>query len=320
MTDDFHAGGDWLDWADHLHAVHTGSKEWSALLETLRRLTGADGARLVIDDGQAKLTSLTVGSVDDGFRQSWSRRLQGWGISMVVVRTATAFAPEEDEQIERMFEQLCQAAETDNEAGRVRKHAHELRLAVERMPIGALITNAELDVHFLTKDAEGKLSPSDGLALSRDGHGSRPMKLTVLDPAAAGELQGVLQDMLQNDEHAEHMVSVARATGRPFGLLVARLGPAQQRDPSFLILVSDPDAPTQLAPDALRRLYRLTPAESRLCAALATGHTLKTYAQSEGVSLETVRSQLKQAMIKTSTHKQAQLVRLLVTGPAAYRS
>ncbi|MEM7677298.1 MAG: helix-turn-helix transcriptional regulator, partial [Myxococcota bacterium] len=88
----------------------------------------------------------------------------------------------------------------------------------------------------------------------------------------------------------------------------------------FLVLISDPDAKLPLQPDALRRLYRLTPAESRLCAALANGNTLKTYAEAEGVALETVRSQLKQAMVKTDTHKQAQLVRLLVTGPAAFTS
>lgn len=66
--------------------------------------------------------------------------------------------------------------------------------------------------------------------------------------------------------------------------------------------------------------YPMSPAESRLTVALAKGWTLKDYAKVTTISVETARSQLKAAMSKTGTYRQVELIRLLLTGPAALSS
>ena len=323
MADVVDRADDWLEWADHLCAVHTTSKDWSPLLSILCRLIPADGVRLLVDEGQVRLTNVTVGNIDDGLRQSRVRRVGRRQIELAVVRGTGNLGPEELRRLDRLFDQLAQAFahRVEHQAGL--QFADDLAFSLRRLPIGALIISPDLAVHFRTPEADRLLEAKDGLlvgtALGASDDYEKPLTLEVLDGRAASELRSALQLMLRNTDQREQMISVARSAGRPFGLLVARLGDPRP-DSHFLVLVSDPDVPAQLAPEALRILYRLTPAESRLCAALADGNTLKTYAQAEGVSLETVRSQLKQAMIKTSTHKQAQLVRLLVTGPAAYSS
>jgi DNA-binding CsgD family transcriptional regulator len=58
----------------------------------------------------------------------------------------------------------------------------------------------------------------------------------------------------------------------------------------------------------LGEAYGLTPAERRVVTALCDGRQLTHYAQTAGLSVQTVRTLLKRAMEKTDTHTQAQLV------------
>lgn len=78
-----------------------------------------------------------------------------------------------------------------------------------------------------------------------------------------------------------------------------------------LIVLSDPSSDATLPPDLLKRLFGLSPAESRLASALCVGSTLNEYAVQAGVTISTARYQLKQVMAKTQVSKQSQLVQRL---------
>lgn len=60
-----------------------------------------------------------------------------------------------------------------------------------------------------------------------------------------------------------------------------------------------------------------SPAEARLAQAVAAGESLETYSEMQGVALSTARWTMKQVLAKTGSGRQADLVRLLLTGPAA---
>ncbi len=64
--------------------------------------------------------------------------------------------------------------------------------------------------------------------------------------------------------------------------------------------------------EARRRLQGLTGAEMALALAVARGSTLAGYARGRGISLHTVRAQLKIVFQKTGTHRQAELVSLVL--------
>ncbi len=85
---------------------------------------------------------------------------------------------------------------------------------------------------------------------------------------------------------------------------------AQRR---VLVILRDPNSDSSLPPDMLRKLFGLSPAESRLAAALCVGSTLNEYAMQAGVAIGTARYQLKQVMAKTQVSKQSQLVLRLCT-------
>jgi DNA-binding CsgD family transcriptional regulator len=89
-------------------------------------------------------------------------------------------------------------------------------------------------------------------------------------------------------------------------------------EPTALVSFALPGATR--APQAaglLTLLYGLTESEARLAAALAAGETLASHAARQGIGRETARTHLRNAFAKTGTRRQAELVRLVLGGPAA---
>jgi DNA-binding CsgD family transcriptional regulator len=63
---------------------------------------------------------------------------------------------------------------------------------------------------------------------------------------------------------------------------------------------------------SLRSRFDLTPAEAQIALGIAGGKTLAAIAEARSVSVSTAREQLKSVFVKTGTHRQAELVALLV--------
>lgn len=78
-----------------------------------------------------------------------------------------------------------------------------------------------------------------------------------------------------------------------------------------LLLISDPGEDRPLAPKILQEVFRLTPAEFRVAAALLRGLDTQQIANENEVGTQTVRYHLKSIFAKTGTNHQAQLVSLL---------
>lgn len=76
-------------------------------------------------------------------------------------------------------------------------------------------------------------------------------------------------------------------------------------------MAATPDAET------IQRLFGLTQGESRLAALLVRGLCLEEAASALGLTVATTRTRLKAIFEKTDTHRQAELVRLVLTSAAA---
>ena len=84
------------------------------------------------------------------------------------------------------------------------------------------------------------------------------------------------------------------------------------RRATAMVLVADPDTNGSASGTQLRKLYGLTAAEARTAEALLDHRRLADMAARLGVSLATVRTLLQRAFEKTGTHRQAELVRLML--------
>lgn len=125
-------------------------------------------------------------------------------------------------------------------------------------------------------------------------------------------------------------VMLCARSGQPVSLMLPRRD--QLTDRFSVIILKPPSSQTaqargllclvtpldrRRAPTArqLIALFNLTPAEARLSRAVASGETLEDYAESNGLKLSTVRTQLRAVFNKTGTDRQTTLVRLILGVP-----
>jgi DNA-binding CsgD family transcriptional regulator/PAS domain-containing protein len=189
---------------------------------------------------------------------------------------------------------------------------HGLTDALNNMAQGVMLVDAIGRISFMNRYAEEIVRVGAGLK-SVNGivcavHPDQTEKLHGLIALAAGKVAGRL---------AGQIMTLSRsAFGRDLSLMVAPLTsshPAAAGHSAAIVFVTDPDRTAGRKARDLEHLLELTAAESRLAKALAEGKTIAEFAGEAGVSLNTVRSQLKQIFSKTGVSRQSDLVRLVLT-------
>jgi DNA-binding CsgD family transcriptional regulator len=91
--------------------------------------------------------------------------------------------------------------------------------------------------------------------------------------------------------------------------------PAGESRAAVMLILVDPAGRTEAALDFVSQAFSLSPAESRLLPLLLKGQTPADIAESLGLKLPTVRSQLSAIFAKTGTARQQELIRLLGSVP-----
>lgn len=145
--------------------------------------------------------------------------------------------------------------------------------------------------------------------------------LEVTLPPMRKKFSEEIEKVISTDQPAALLLKspgVERGSGLPCYLLRLPERPSSYQlrgDPAVLVLVprASPNPPEAVA--LLRTLYALSRREADLAIAIANGSTPQDYARDAGLEISTVRSQLKSVFIKTGTHRQTELVRLLSVLP-----
>jgi DNA-binding CsgD family transcriptional regulator len=88
--------------------------------------------------------------------------------------------------------------------------------------------------------------------------------------------------------------------------------------PRWLVLVFDPEGGIEPAIDLLTRDLGISVREAEVAALLAIGYRLTDVATRLGISVHTVRSQVKAIFSKTGLQSQSDLVRRVLSGPAMH--
>lgn len=98
-------------------------------------------------------------------------------------------------------------------------------------------------------------------------------------------------------------------------LWITQLDPSENTD-KVIVWVSSQYL-TSFSESALQKFYGLSQAEARLAQHLVQGQTLNNIAQTTGVSINTVRTQLQSIFAKVGVTRQAELAYVLYTNPIA---
>lgn len=181
----------------------------------------------------------------------------------------------------------------------------ELHEAMDRFRVGLLMCDPDGTLCWSNTAAEQLLAGRDALWLNSQ------RQLTTRSAKETATLRQTIaraaRDAPESDD--PHFLLVLRGTRRdPLQVRCHGLGQGRA-----LIMLRNPNSDSSLPPALLRQLFGLSPAESRLAAALCIGSTLNEYATQAGVTIGTARYQLKQVMAKTEVSKQSQLVQQLCT-------
>lgn len=113
------------------------------------------------------------------------------------------------------------------------------------------------------------------------------------------------------------VMTIERATSNhPLVLSLFPLPPAapeEEHAPRMMVIFRDPDNIPTPQWQIFARHFQLSATEIRLCLAMAEGLTVAEYSEKYHISLHTARSHLKSVFAKTSTRRQADLLRLIFT-------
>ena len=195
----------------------------------------------------------------------------------------------------------------------------DLENALDVIVTGLILLDARGKCVLANKSAQTVLDRRDGLFLDR-------ASLCASTSAESARLRELILSATSTVEKLASLRSramvITRAEKRPLQILVA---PLRRENLSTcgkavaMVFISDPEEQSAAPSEAFEMLFGLTRAEARLAIALLDGHSLSETAEIHGVSLETVRTQIKSIFQKTGTKRQGELIRILarVCSPTA---
>ncbi|NOT27981.1 MAG: hypothetical protein HOP16_18000 [Acidobacteria bacterium] len=197
--------------------------------------------------------------------------------------------------------------------------AHALEM-LARLSHGVILMSATGAVIWTNRAADVVLRARDGLTLERgELRGATPSVTARFRVALSG---AIAMSKGQTLDAGETVLSLPRASGRralsvlitPLSAIHAALIPDEA---AAAVFVDDPELIKTPDADAIRALFGLTRAESELVHCLVAGLSLEAASARLGLRSQTVRTRLKVVFQKTNTHRQAELVRLVLTSAAA---
>jgi DNA-binding CsgD family transcriptional regulator/GAF domain-containing protein len=232
-------------------------------------------------------------------------------------RSAPAFGRREAALIHRLMPHLSRALRLHQRLTVAAARRDEAAEVLDWFPTGVLLLDTSGRVVAANRVAEEILASGDGLRAGGEG-------LRADFPAESAVLRRLIAEIGHGTaviDPSGGVLNLTRPSGaRPLNLLVAPLRGKllSQEAPraAVVVFVSDPDRLPSTPVDRVQRWLGLTRAEASLVLQLIRGCRVEDAADVLGISPQTARTQLKRALAKTSTGRQAELIRLALGTPA----
>ncbi len=193
-------------------------------------------------------------------------------------------------------------------------------LAIECLNVPALALGRHGEILFANQ-AAGQLMRGTSSLRQRNGC------LRVTDGQGQRQLDEMLCHCADGFRRMHHMAPSAFAIGgeadnpdSPDNRLILSFAPVVRNaifhmDETVAILfIRRAGNGSTLSAQELQSVYRLTRSEALLAIAVVNGASLEQHANTRGVTINTVRSQMKQILAKVGASRQADMVRILLSG------
>ncbi|OHV06533.1 hypothetical protein BKN37_01870 [Mycobacterium talmoniae] len=206
---------------------------------------------------------------------------------------------------------LQQALRTETRLGDLQRRCHGLDEAAHALRHGVVIVAHGPRMLYANAAAEQMLCSADGLR-------TRTGRLEAVLPSADTDLQHAVQAALapgSTDRRGSSFPCPRRSGSHPYLVDVVPLTAATEPESPrrAMIVIVDPDDQPDPPAAVLRQVYGLTPGEADVALLVLDGHGLKHICDELSLSQATVKTHLQHVFDKTGTHRQAELVRVLLS-------
>ncbi len=224
-------------------------------------------------------------------------------------KTMPVFGVAEKSLLAALIPHLREATRIGFRLGALERRARMMQAAVETVTPPLLLLDKQGVVVFANDKAQEFLETNDMLRME----GSR-LKVK------SGQ-QAKLDALLENHRAEETLFGITRPSDKR-NIWLIRIPvqleenvPPDARRPAIALMIHDSGATDKIDMEGFAKVHDLTPAEARVMNLLLEHAQLPPIAQELGVSLHTVRSQLRTIREKTGARRQAELVRMLMSWP-----
>ncbi|PQD98637.1 hypothetical protein CYL16_21495 [Mycobacterium sp. EPG1] len=219
-------------------------------------------------------------------------------------------SPDRARLLTNLIPHLQQALRTERSL-RAHSVSHEtLHMMIDCVEHGIVTLDANSAVMQMNRAAAAMLSARDGLEMCAGA-------VVATDAATGRRLARALAQALGLTAAAAPggtSLLCPRPSGRrPYVVHIVPCACDDDRAPCALMVILDPERVPEPPMSVLCRLFGLTRAEALVAARVLRGEGVRAIADEMALSVSTVKTHLQHVFDKTGTHRQAELVRLLLS-------
>lgn len=227
---------------------------------------------------------------------------------------AGAFSEDDKSTYELLAPHLKKAVEIQNLLHEHQQHCQAGYDAIDCLPFGIIFLDQRRKPIWHNRRAAEIVANRQSLNITSD-------KVHCRHADESQKLSRLIDNALRQGRYQGGQM-VLRGNAGNLTLFVVPLGLQHHQFSSVVdqarvvIFIGDTSFDRHAPSDVLQMLYALTPAEARLVNGLCEGLTIQEMEQLFGLKASTLRSQLKSVFHKTGANRQAELVALVMSGPA----
>ncbi|MDP1027136.1 hypothetical protein Q5H91_07930 [Sphingomonas sp. KR1UV-12] len=185
---------------------------------------------------------------------------------------------------------------------------------------GIILVRADHSVSFSNLAAQAILAARDGVELRRDQLRPTRYQDAIRFQAALDHVLALPAELGAPSRHSMMLLLDRPEQQRP---LIAVIAPAAAESAeggaAAIVYVMRPELSGLRGVEVICQLHGLSPVETQLVARLVAGGTLSEAAAEMRIKPDTARAYLKQVFAKTDTHRQADLIQLVIRYQRAVR-
>jgi DNA-binding CsgD family transcriptional regulator len=231
--------------------------------------------------------------------------------TVIATHRQDEFAPEHVQLFQLLAPHLQRAVQLNTRLADLEMRCAASAEALNRLEQGALLVDGSVGVVFASQEAERLFAAGDGLRVTKG-------VLCASSAADTALLHALIAGCARQGADAGGSLRLSRGPDRvPLSVQVA---PLRSEAPLFsmteravaILFVTDPDRKTRLPIAWLQQRFGLTAAEAAFAGGIMAGGGIQAAADRLQISRSTGRTHLARIFEKTGTHRQAELVRLML--------